>query len=87
MAEIVSKVQIDVYPSDWMYIHQSEDWGKVKVAITIDPKIIDAMDWVKKYRQQLEDEAKIRAENPAVASQYESYQTMLKLVKSDHIQS
>lgn len=85
MAEIVNKVQVDVYPSDWMYIHQSEDWSKVKVSITIAPQIIETMDWVKKFKQQLEEEAKIRAENPAVASQYESYQAMLKLVKSDHI--
>lgn len=85
MADIVSKVQVDVYPSDFIYIHQSEDWGRVKISITLDQKVVDAVHWVRDYKKQLEEEAKIRAENPAVASQYESYQTMLKLVKSDHI--
>jgi hypothetical protein len=85
MVDIVQKVQIDVFPYDWIYINQTEDWGRVKVAITINPSVVDAVNWVKDYKKQLEDEIKIRSENPAVASQYECYQAMLKLVKSDHI--
>lgn len=85
MVEIINRVQIDVYPHDFIYINQSEDWGKVKINITVDQRVIDAVNWVRDYKKQLEEEAKIRAENPAVANQYDSYQTMLKLVKSDHI--
>ena len=81
MVDITQKLQVDIYPSDWMYIHQSEDWGRTKVTISIDPKLVETMDWVKNYKKQLEEEAKIRAENPAAASAYEQYQTMLKLVK------
>ena len=87
MVDIVQKIQVDVYPYDWIHVSQTEDWGRVKIAITVDQSVVDAVTWVKNYKKQLEEEAKIRAENPAVASQYESYQCILKLVRSDHIPS
>ena len=85
MPDIVSKISIDVYPFDWFYVSTSEDWGRSKVNITVAPHLIEAIDWVKKYRMQLDEEAKIRSENPAAANAYEQYQTRLKLVKSDHL--
>ena len=85
MPDIVSKISIDVYPYDWFYINTSEDWGRSKVSITVAPHLIESIEWVKTYKNQLEEEAKIRSENPAVATQYECYQAMLKLVKNDHI--
>jgi hypothetical protein len=83
MVEFVNRTIIDVYPHDWFYIHTSNDYDKTRVNITVNNDIVNAIDWVRKYKTQMEAEAKLRAENPAVATQYECYQAMLKLVKSD----
>jgi len=84
MPDIVQKISIDVYPYDWFHISTSEDWGKTKILVTVNSELLETINWVKAYRKQLEDEAKIRAENLALASAFEGYQTMLKLVKDDH---
>lgn len=84
MPDIIQKISIDVYPHDWFYVSTSEDWGKTKITVTINSELLETINWVKEYRKKLDDEAKIRAENPALASAYEGYQTILKLVKDDH---
>jgi hypothetical protein len=87
MYEFGNKTVVSFYPPDWANISSNRDYYTQtnNVAISINQQIVDAINWVRRYRTQLEMEAKIRSENPAVASQYECYQAMLKLVKSDHI--
>lgn len=84
MPDIVQKISIDVHPYDWFHISTSEDWGKTKILVTVNSELLETINWVKTYRKQLDEEAKIRSENPALASAYEGYQTILKLVKDDH---
>ena len=76
MVEFANKVQIDVHPYQWVNIYASQEYDRTRVNITINQEIVDTVEWFKKYKVQLEQEAKIRAENPAVASQYEQYQAL-----------
>lgn len=81
MVDIVSKVTLDVYPSEWFHIYTSQEYDRARINVNVSQELVDSINWLKKYKAQLEEEAKIRSENPAAAYAYESYQAMLKLVK------
>ena len=61
---------------------QSQYGGNL-YSIVINQEVLDNLEWLRTYRSQLEREAIAREKNPALASQYEQYQTMLRIVMDD----
>ena len=62
------------------YVNKQDTHGGVDYTLYIDPQMIDDLRWLRKHKTRIESEEKIRNENPAVASAYEQYQTVLKIV-------
>jgi len=73
-------IYIQCYPDNLIAVNVHRDSYRITYNIFLDQSIIDIINWAKRYKNQLDNEIKLRSENPALASQYEEYQTMLKLV-------
>lgn len=76
-------IKIDIDPSTFGWTRVEDTYGGKRHVIYIHQEWIDCLNWVKNHKAQLEKEAKLRAENPALASQWDQYQTMLRIVMDD----
>jgi hypothetical protein len=74
---------IIVDPPGFAIVSVADTYGGKQINIKISNHVLDTIDWVNRYRSRLDQEQKIRDGNPAVASLYEQYQTMIKLVMDD----
>ena len=87
MIEITSKVKLEFWPQEYISIYQTTDYSSgtpgQKYVVNFDQELVNDLRWLKEYRKQLDKEIKLRAENPALSSQYEAYQAMLKLVNEE----
>ncbi len=76
-------VRITITPPDFAYSNTQDVYGGKQINVMIAPDVVEAVRWVQEYRSRLDKEVQLRMTNPALASQWEQYQTMLKLVMDD----
>ena len=76
-------LSINLMPPDFAYASVSDMLGGNHINIMITPEVIDAINWVKEYRHKLEKEIELRNNNPALATQWDHYQTLLRIVMDD----
>ncbi len=62
------------------HVRTVDGYGCKQYVLVISHDVLAAIDWIRDYRIQLQKEANARANNPALASCYHEYQTMLKLI-------
>lgn len=76
-------ISISLMPLDFAYASVSDIPGGHHIHIMITPEVIDSINWVKAHRHKLEKEIELRNNNPALATQWDHYQTMLRIVMDD----
>jgi hypothetical protein len=64
-------------------VNQNMQYGGIQFTIQITPEIEEVLRWVSEYKLKIEKEEKLRQTVPALANQWEQYQTMLKIVMDD----
>lgn len=69
--------------SQYIVVQETQLYGGVDISIDLSPDAKQLLDWVKKHRETVEKEEKLRQTVPALANQWEQYQTMLKIVMDD----
>jgi hypothetical protein len=74
---------INLDPPNFAYAAVSDVYGGKHIHVQISPDVIDAFNWIQTYRALLDREVKLRETNPALANQWDHYQTMLKIVMDD----
>jgi hypothetical protein len=72
-----------INPANFAYISTSDIYGGQSVSIDISPDLIQDLEWLREFRLKHEYESMLRDRNPALKSTWDSYQTMLKLVRND----
>ena len=55
-------------------------YGGQSVSLYINNDIVEDLQWLKAFREKTAKEEKLRQENPALKSTWDSYQTMLAIV-------
>lgn len=73
-------INIIMQPPEIGYVSSRDTHGGKDFIIEISHEVMAAIDWIRDYRAQLQKESEARANNPALASCYHEYQTMLKLI-------
>lgn len=66
------------------YVTKQEVYGGVDYQMMLDSRMMDDLIWLRTHRDRMEKEAKAREENPALASAYEQYRTMMDLLLDTH---
>ena len=74
---------ISISPPDFAYVSLKDTYGGKQIHVQVNQEVIDVFRWFKEHKDLLDREQKLRESNPAVASIYEQYQTMMKLVMDD----
>jgi hypothetical protein len=69
---------------EYMNINCTQQYGGISYSVTLDQKLVDLLKWVENHKANVEKEEQLRKTNPALASTWEQYQTMLKIVM-DHV--
>lgn len=76
-------IYVEFKPSNFASVVTTELHGGKAVYVKISPEVIDAINWVNTYRAQLDKEIALRNSNPALAIQWDHYQTLLRIVMDD----
>jgi hypothetical protein len=76
-------ISISLNPPEFGYASVSDAFGGKHITIMISPDVIEAVNWVKEHRSNLEKELELRNSNPALATQWDHYQTILRIVMDD----
>lgn len=66
------------------YVARQEVHGGVDYQMMLDSQMIDDLVWLRNHRDRMEKEANAREGNPALASAYEQYRTMMDLLLDNH---
>lgn len=80
MSEMI-KIEID--PASFGWVRTEDTYGGKRYVVYVQQEWIDCLNWVKNYKAQLDKEIRLRESNPALASQWDQYQTMLRIVMDD----
>lgn len=68
---------------DLIHVSTMDVHGGRDISVSVSNDVVETINWVKKYRQKLEKEIELRASNPALASAWDQYQVMLRIVMDD----
>lgn len=68
---------------DYMNINCTQQYGGISFSVNLEKRLIDLLQWVENHKANVEKEEQLRKTNPALASTWEQYQTMLKIVMDD----
>ena len=58
-------------------------YGGKEVHIQFTTEVVETLQWAIEYRKQLQREIDLRNTNPALADQWDHYQTLLRIVMDD----
>ena len=72
--------QYTVTPPDFASVGSQDIYGGQSINLYINPDVIEDLKWLRTFRAKTEIEEKLRQENPALKSTWDSYQTMLAIV-------
>ena len=72
--------QYTVTPTDFASVSSQDIYGGQSINLYINPDVIEDLKWLRTFRARTELEEKLRQENPALKSTWDSYQTMLAIV-------
>jgi len=72
-----------VSSNGYMNIQCTQQYGGLTYSIYLEKKLIDLLLWVEEHKAKVEKEEMLRKTNPALASTWDQYQTMLKIVMDD----
>jgi hypothetical protein len=72
--------QYTIIPADFATFSTQDIYGGQSVNMYVNPDVIEDLKWLKAFRARTELEEKLRQENPALKSTWDSYQTMLAIV-------
>lgn len=64
-------------------VNQNMQYGGVQFTVQLAPEMEDVLRWASEYKLKIEKEEKLRQTVPALANQWEQYQTMLRIVMDD----
>lgn len=70
-------------PPNFGFITVSDTFGGQRHVFNVAQPIVEDLQWLREYRQKLEQEEKLRESNPALRNAWDSYQTMLRIVMDD----
>jgi len=76
-------IEVMIDPPNFAFSSVTDAIGGKMVTIRIAQDVVDAIKWVSEQRVRLEREAILRQDNPALASAWDQYQVMLRLVMDD----
>jgi hypothetical protein len=68
---------------DHIYVSTIDIHGGQELVISLSQSTVDSLNWVQSYRLGLEKEIELRNSTPALASAWDQYQTMLRIVMDD----
>lgn len=68
---------------DLIHVSTMDVHGGRDIYVSVSNDVVETINWVRKYRQKLEKEIELRASNPALASAWDQYQVMLRIVMDD----
>ena len=77
-------IEISVLPPGYVHAHSSDIYGGKRLELHMDYMLQEDLRWLREHRIRLQKEEEIRSKSSAVASAYEQYQTMLKIVNDDY---
>lgn len=79
---MIKNFNINTGRGDYNFAHigKQEVYGGMDYTMNLDMRAVDDLIWLRQHRARMEKEANARAENPAVDSAYQQYQTVLNLV-------
>jgi len=74
---------IEIITSDprIMYSSMQDVYGGKQVNLKFDSEFVRLIEWLKLYKQSIDEEIELRKNNPALSSQYEAYKAMLNIVR------
>lgn len=61
----------------------SDQWGGIGYTIDFSHEVKELLEWLKTHKESVEKEEALRKSNPALANQWDQYQTMLRIVMDD----
>lgn len=80
MTKLVNNI---VSISPYIVISEAQQYGGIVFSVNLSQEATLLLDWLQKHTLALEKEEKLRQTVPALANQWERYQTMLKIVMDD----
>lgn len=72
--------QYSIQPWSFGSISINDIYGGQNVILHINQDIVDDLNWLRDFKARTIKEEKLREENPALKSTWDSYQTMLAIV-------
>ena len=76
-------IQVTAAPPDMIYSGVVDVQGGKMITIQLTDDVVSTIRWAQKYKENLQREIELRESNPALASQWDQYQTMLRIVMDD----
>lgn len=68
---------------DMIYVSTMDVHGGKELCVSFSQDVADSLNWIKQHRKLMEKEAELRSSNPALASAWDQYQVMLRIVMDD----
>ena len=76
-------IQVMIDPPSFAYAATTDMHGGKMLHIRIAPDVVDAVNWVMEHKAKIAKEEELRRNNPALASAWDQYQVMMRLVMDD----
>lgn len=73
-------IQVTSDNPDMIYLSTMDVHGGKMINVSLSQEVVDTLRWAQSFRKKHELELELRKTVPALASQYEQYQTMLRIV-------
>lgn len=76
-------LMVGEYYQQSSYSHRTCQYHpKMQYNLSITPEYIDLLRWLKQFKEDHDEELRLREENPTVKELYNQYQAMVKLVQN-----
>lgn len=72
--------QYTITPPDFATFSTQDIYGGQNIHLHVNQDVMEDIRWLRTFRAKTELEEKLRQENPALKSTWDSYQTMLAIV-------
>ena len=77
-------INVNVFPTnEYINVTRMNVHGGISFQISLSQTFLDLLTWTKEHKEMLDKEVKLRNQNPALATQWDHYQTMLRIVMDD----
>ena len=64
-------------------VYKMDTYGGIDLSVTMTPKYADLLNWLSTFKQEHEQELKLREESTAVKNAWEQYQVVKALAKKE----